>query len=82
MAHEKDDPLLLAFSRVLRRYRLAKKLSQQDLATHASRSMQYISLLESGHHQPTLGTLHLLSGALGLTVTELVAEVEKEAGIN
>ena len=58
---------------------IAKKLSQLELATQANRSMQYISLLESGHHQPTLGTLQLLSGALGLSLTRLVYEIEEEA---
>ncbi|KUJ78517.1 helix-turn-helix domain-containing protein [Ruegeria profundi] len=79
MANEPEDQLLAAFSRVLRRHRLAKKLSQLELATQANRSMQYISLLESGHHQPTLGTLQLLSGALGLSLTKLVSEIEEEA---
>ncbi|WP_170704308.1 helix-turn-helix domain-containing protein [Ruegeria sp. HKCCA6837] len=79
MANAPEDQLLAAFSRVLRRHRLAKEFSQQELATHANRSMQYISLLESGRHQPTLGTLQLLSGALGLTLTKLVSEIEEEA---
>lgn len=78
MEQSQDDLLLAAFARALRRLRQAKKLSQQELARKADRSMQYISLLESCRHQPTLQTMGLLSSALEITLTELMSEIEDE----
>jgi len=72
------DHVLIGFAKALRRLRRARKLSQQELALRAGRSMQYISLLESSKYQPTLETIALLSHALDMSLTELVKEVEEE----
>jgi len=72
------DDILIGFAKSLRRLRRARKLSQQELALRAGRSMQYISLLESSKYQPTLETIALLSHALDMSLTELVKEVEDE----
>ncbi len=79
MTPKNTDPLLNALANVLRRHRLVAGLSQEELAHRAGRSMRYISLLESCKHQPSLNTLKGLSDGLGLTLSQLITEVEVEA---
>ncbi|MGR3759234.1 helix-turn-helix domain-containing protein [Roseobacteraceae bacterium NS-SX3] len=79
MTSSGEDALLSAFATVLRRYRRAAGISQEELAHRAGRSMRYISLLESCRHQPSLDTLFRLSAALDVTLAELITEVEREA---
>lgn len=72
------DSLLMAYARVLRRYRKAIDLSQEELAFRAGLSMRYVSLLESGRHQPSLGTMKALSEALNTSLTTMIAEAEND----
>ena len=76
--HAAPDPLLSAFAEVLRRRPRAAGLSQEELAHRAGVSIRYVSLLESRCHRPGLGTLKSLADGLGLTLTELVSEIEAE----
>lgn len=72
-----DDALLDAFSMVLRRRRLACGLSQEELAHRAGVSMRYVSLLEGRRHQPTLATINRLCHGLGLSMSELMVDVQQ-----
>ncbi len=56
----------------LRRLRLKKNLSQGDIATALGVDRAYISNIESGRMNPTLSTLEKLSGALGISSSELL----------
>lgn len=69
-------PFLLAYARVLRRHRKSMDLSQEELAFRAGLSMRYVSLLESGKHQPSLGTMKALADALDTRLTGMIAEAE------
>jgi transcriptional regulator with XRE-family HTH domain len=71
----------LPFGAALRRVRLAAGLSQEQLGLEASVQRNFISLIETGQNQPTIGTICKLAGALGMKASELVAEAEAEAGI-
>ena len=66
---------------VLRRYRDADELSQQELADSVGVSKGFISALEGGRSVPNLDMLVQLADALrvrsGLLVDEMVAEAEK-----
>ncbi|WP_288950785.1 helix-turn-helix transcriptional regulator [uncultured Paracoccus sp.] len=70
------DTFLLAYARVLRRHRKNMDLSQEELAFRAGLSMRYISLLESGKHQPSLGTMKALADALDTSLTAMIGEAE------
>ncbi|MEP3637087.1 MAG: helix-turn-helix transcriptional regulator, partial [Paracoccaceae bacterium] len=72
------DPLLNAFSAVLRKARTDAGLSQEELAHRAGKSIRYISLLESRKHQPSLATLKSICDGLGLPMSEFVASVEAQ----
>lgn len=69
-----------AFARVLRRLRKQKGLSQEDLGFEAGIHRTYVSQLERGLKSPSLRTLHRISKVLGISLSELLALVEQEAG--
>ena len=59
----------------LRRLRLQKGLTQQQLAKKANgMSYTFLSNIERGKADPSLSTLKRLATALGVTVSELVQE--------
>jgi tetratricopeptide (TPR) repeat protein/transcriptional regulator with XRE-family HTH domain len=73
--HEQaPDAERATFGRLLRRYRLAAALSQEELAERARLSTHAISALERGRRQaPYRGTVDLLAVALGLNIPEAAA---------
>jgi len=66
----------VAFGQVLMRIRREKGLSQEDLAFESKLNRTFISRLENGHRQPTLGTILQLAKAMGIPASFLVQEVE------
>ena len=78
MEEDEEQLLLDAFSRVLRRRRTEARLSQEELAHRAGKSIRYISLLESRKHQPSLATLKRICTGLGVSMTEFVGEMESQ----
>lgn len=72
-----------AFGKVLRRARLQAKYTQEGLAFAADLQRNYISLMERGHHQPTISTLVSLSDALECSPIDLLSETLTELrGVN
>ena len=67
-----------AFGQVLRRYRTKAGFSQEQLALDCGLDRTFISLLERGLRQPTLGTLFALAQSLQLRPSRLIAAVEGE----
>ena len=55
-----------------KRIRLAKGLTQEQLAERSGFSQQYISGLEQGQRNPTLVSVYELAQALGVDYMELV----------
>jgi transcriptional regulator with XRE-family HTH domain len=78
MENSTNDPLLAAFAKVLRVKRTNAGLSQEELAHRAGKSMRYISLLETCHHQPSLATLKGICDGIGISMSDFVAEIEAE----
>ena len=56
----------------LKQLRAAQGMTQEVLAKQARLTQVHIARLESGNHDPTLGTLQRLAKALKVTVGELV----------
>jgi len=56
----------------LRRLRKVKKLTRYALAKRAGISPAYVTKLEEGRSDPTIGMLQRLAKALGVPVTELL----------
>lgn len=65
------------FGQVLREQRMARGLSQEELALSADVDRTFVSQMERGIRQPTLTTLLKLSRALEVQPSTLVARMEK-----
>ena len=65
-----------AFGGVLRELRTRAGMTQEAVALDAGLDRTYISMLERALRQPTLETVLVLSRALGVTASEIVAMVE------
>jgi transcriptional regulator with XRE-family HTH domain len=70
-----------AFSVVLRRLRKQKGLSQEQFGFDAGLHRTYVSQLERGLKSPSLLTLHKISNALEIRLTELIKLVEQENSV-
>jgi transcriptional regulator with XRE-family HTH domain len=64
------------FGLVLKETRSHKRISQNDLALQAELDRTYISLLERGLRQPTLGTIFKLAEALKIKPSLLIQKIE------
>jgi transcriptional regulator with XRE-family HTH domain len=70
------DQLSTSLAATVRAARIAQNLSPAALAERSSVSRAMIAKIESGAAQPTAALLGRLSGALGLTLSELIARAE------
>ncbi len=61
-----------AFGQILKKYRTSQRLSQEKLALECDLDRTFISLLERGKRQPSLGSLILISERLGITASKMV----------
>ena len=76
---ERTNPdLVAAFASVMRERRKALGLSQEELAFRADLSVSYISFLETKRRQPTLTVMDVLGRQLGLSLVELMTEIERQ----
>jgi ribosome-binding protein aMBF1 (putative translation factor) len=65
------------FGKILRSARRAKGWSQEKLAIEAQLTKSYIARLESGRVSVTLTVLFQVAGAIGVSASEFVVEVER-----
>lgn len=68
----------LAFGRVLRQLRTEAGLTQEQLGFEADLQRNYVSILELGQQQPSLGTILKLSAALSRPASDIVGLVQAE----
>lgn len=67
----------------LRRIRVAKNISQDELALRAGVERAYVGHIERGTKNPTIKTVEKLSEALECAASELLADTEKgEEAVN
>jgi transcriptional regulator with XRE-family HTH domain len=71
------DPLSASLAATLQAARISRDLSVNALADRSGVSRAMIGKIERGEAQPTAVLLGRLSGALGLTLSELVARAEE-----
>jgi transcriptional regulator with XRE-family HTH domain len=67
-----------AFASVVRKYRLASELSQEELAFRAGLHRNYVSGLERGNRNPSLETILAIADALGVNASVIVSQVEQQ----
>jgi len=63
----------------IRKARLAKELSQEQLAFKADISRNYVSLLELNQKSPTVDVLLRIAKALGIRASALIEAIEGKA---
>lgn len=56
----------------IRRYRLERKITQEELAFQINTSAAYISNIEHGKKKPSLQKLIEIAEALGVTINDLI----------
>lgn len=66
---------LESIGRNIRKYRLMKKLRQEDLAEKADLSINYIGAIERGEKIPSLETLIVIINALGVSADMVLVDV-------
>jgi transcriptional regulator with XRE-family HTH domain len=66
-----------AFSRVVKKHREKKGLSRAVLARIAGLHQTYIGLLEREERSPNLDTARAIADALGLPLSQMIAEAER-----
>ena len=59
----------------IRKYRLMKKLRQEDLAEKADLSINYVGAIERGENTPSLESLISIINALGVSADMILADV-------
>ncbi len=69
-----------AFGQILKKYRTNTGLSQEKLALECNLDRTYISLLERGKRQPTLGSILALSEHLNVSASDMIKDVVDRMG--
>ena len=67
------SPFAMALGTVVRHHRRRSGMTQEQLATPATKS--FISLVESGHTVPSLSSLYLIAARLGIPAWDLLDQV-------
>jgi len=70
----------VAFGRLLRKYRLREKMSQEALAAKSGYERAFISLIELGKTNPSLRSIFDICGSLRMKPSVFLRKVEKLAG--
>jgi transcriptional regulator with XRE-family HTH domain len=71
MGHNRDIRFIKAFGKHLKKLRLAKKMSQEDLSFRCSMPQSQIGRFERGERGPTLNTVRHLAKGLGVELKVL-----------
>jgi ribosome-binding protein aMBF1 (putative translation factor) len=66
-----------AFAQVVEKYRKAKGFSKSALAEKSALHQTYIGLLEKGERSPNLDTAKAIAEALGISLTKMIEEAER-----
>lgn len=71
-----EENFLFAFGQTIRRIRLSKEISQEQFADLCDLHRTYISDIELGKRNVSLGNILKIANALGVKLSELFKEVE------
>jgi len=76
---EQPDP---ALATLIRRRREERNTTQEQLAFDAGITSSSLSRIERGRSNPSWTTVRRLAAALGLSLSELVTDVERESPLS
>jgi len=71
MGENRNQKYITTFGTHLKELRLAKKLSQEELAYRCGLPLSQIGRIERGERSPTLSTILLLANGLGIEPKKL-----------
>ena len=71
-----EDPALVALGTAVRKARLERGVSQEELAHRSSIDRSYMSSIERGRQNPGIISVLRIAYALEMTATELMAEAK------
>lgn len=77
MYHEKE---LINLGNNIKKYRLKKKLTQEEFAEMLNKTSNYVSQLENGHKGLHVHTVFDIADVLGVPVSSLFEPCEKVEG--
>lgn len=72
-------PLKAILAKRIKAFRQERGLSQEDFAELCELHRTYIGSVERGERNVTLSTLEVFAAVIGVSVPELLTEVESEA---
>lgn len=72
---ERKTGLQIAFGKLVRSKRLEKKLSQEELADLADLHFTYVSSVERGERNISIGNIARLAAALGCQLKDLMPTI-------
>lgn len=72
MTKVRNNKLIIQFGKHLRKVRIAKELSQEDLANDADIPINQIGRIERGEINASLSTLDAIAKALNIALSELM----------
>lgn len=73
------EPLLITLGKVIREKRVALGMSQEELATKSGLHRTYVSDVERGIRNLTLGALWFIASGLGTELAEMIGTTETRA---
>ena len=76
MAHMYLDPVIVGST--IAKFRKSKKISQEILSGLSDIGRTHLSAIERGERKPTLETLYRISCALGVSMSDIIKEIEKQ----
>jgi len=74
-----EEALAGRFGALIRRLRLERAYSQEGLAEAAGLERAYVGMIERGEVNVSVRTAFRLAGALGLTLSRLFLELERDS---
>ena len=75
-----EEELARRFGELVRRLRSEQGYSQEEFAFRVGLHQTYVSSVERGERNVTIGTADKIARALGTTLAEMFAEMEREWG--
>lgn len=74
LSSHRQDPQLVALGTTIRRIRQSNEVSQEKLALMAELDRSYMGRIERGDNNVAMLTLSRIAAALGITMSQLLAE--------
>ncbi len=72
------QPELAFLAHRIKQLRIAKKISQEELAEKAGLSRNGLGLIEQGRRWPRIATLLRISDGLGMTIEDVLKGIQKK----